>query len=286
MSEPEVGTSLRHRFELDPLVRAVSTAAAYFLSCALAVHPAAAQQIGGRVLDVTSDEPIEGALLTFVGLDSTMLAAAVSDSTGQFLIHVPAGSSGRLRAQGLGYATTVSVPLAFGESDDLRLEIRLRPRPIPVEGVTAVAARDLNRNLRGFLRRRRNGFGRYLGPAEITRAHPSTTSDLLWPLSGRLVPSPVGSGGGVQARVPGGKSYCSPAVYVDGNLINDQDMEGFNEPARVDANVPPQAVRAVEVYHRPYQAPAEFQSPFMTDCPIIVIWTDFGFGGQNLPTGQ
>lgn len=236
--------------------------------------PAAAQQVRGVVLDATSEAPIEGALLTFVALDSTILAAAISDSTGRFLVAVLAGSSGRLRAQSIGYAEVVSVPLAFGESDDLTLEIRLRPRPIPVEGVTAVVELELNRRLRGFLRRQRDGFGRYLGPREIARARPSTASDLLWPLSGRLVPSKAG----VRAIVPGKDGYCNPAVYVDGNLINRQDMAGHNEPADVDANVSPQAVKAVEVYNRPYQAPARFQWPFMPDCPIILIWTGFELG--------
>ena len=40
-------------------------------------------------------------------------------------------------------------------------------------------------------------------------------------------------------------------------------------------------VRAVEVYRTPASAPSEFQRPFMRDCPVVLIWTDFGFGFGN-----
>ena len=47
---------------------------------------------------------------------------------------------------------------------------------------------------------------------------------------------------------------------------------------RVESVVAARTVRAVEVYQRPSHAPPEYQRPFMPECPVVLIWTDYGFG--------
>jgi hypothetical protein len=235
---------------------------------------AVAQFIHGWVHDVTSEQPLLAVKVAVIGADGIPRAFTLTDSAGTFRLHAPANDTFRLRVERLGYATTMSVPLTLAASDSLRLEIRLKPMPLRLEGITATAKSRLNRNFDEFLRRQKNGFGRYAGPQEIARLRASSVTQVLWPLSGRLVPY----GHGVRAlRIPpaGPNAYCYPRVYVDGTPL---PASGDSIAAPIDLDISPESLRAVEVYDNPHQAPAQFQVPFMEDCPVIVIWTDFGFG--------
>jgi hypothetical protein len=234
-----------------------------------------AQEIRGRVLDVTTEEPLAAAVVSVVGGDSTLLAMTLSDSTGAFLLRVPESGIGRLRVERLGYTTVESLPLDLAHLGAVPLEARLQPHPIELEGVTATARLRFNRNLEGFLRRQTHGFGRYAGPAKIAAMKPVDASQVLWHLSTRLMPDPDG---GVRARAFRSGPYCYPRIYVDRNLINDRNSEGQPVAAQLDFHLSPQSIRAVEVYDKPYQAPPYFQEPDMADCPVVVIWTDYGFG--------
>lgn len=239
---------------------------------------ASGQQVEGRVMEVGTDAPITSAVVTALDADSTIVALALSDSTGRFILTVPEEVTARIRVERLGYTTVETVRLQLGQLDRIPLEVRLRPSPIELDGITAVARMQLNRNVRGFLRRQEHGFGRYAGPSEIARIRPVRSTDVLLPLSPRLVPD---GDAGVKARTfpsIGGSTYCNPRVYVDRHLINDLDSEGEPAPPQVDFHVASQSIRAVEVYENPHQAPPYFQEPFMEDCPVIVIWTDYGFG--------
>lgn len=190
---------------------------------------ASGQQVEGRVMEVGTDAPITSAVVTALDADSTIVALALSDSTGRFILTVPEEVTARIRVERLGYTTVETVRLQLGQLDRIPLEVRLRPSPIELDGITAVARMQLNRNVRGFLRRQEHGFGRYAGPSEIARIRPVRSTDVLLPLSPRLVPD---GDAGVKARTfpsIGGSTYCNPRVYVDRHLINDLDSEG--EPA-------------------------------------------------------
>lgn len=232
---------------------------------------ASAQAVRGRVLDSATETPLSSAVIAAVEADSAILGMVLSDTAGMFVLTVPEGSNGRIRVERLGYATIESVPLQFDELEAVTLTVRMRPQPVELQGVTAVARlRRTNRNVKGFMRRQESGFGRYAGPTEIARIRPIHASQLLWLLSGRLQPGP---GGRVVSR-----NGCNPRVYLDGNLIRDYTEGGEVGGVRIDSYISPQSVRAVEVYDNPHQAPARFQTPFMSDCPVVVIWTDYGFG--------
>lgn len=140
----------------------------------------------------------------------------------------------------------------------------------------------MNRNLAGFLKRQSNGFGRYLGPQEIAKIRPTSAFQILAKLYGaRFLPG--GRSGGVLAHgfgIGGKPELCNPRIYVDGEMIRDTiPSQGSRRGGiALDQNVMASSVRAVEVYRNPHQAPSEFQTGFMGDCPVVVIWTDYGFG--------
>ena len=243
---------------------------------------ATAQEIRGTVMDLTSDKPLADVLLSVLRADNAPAVFTLSDRAGAFVLRGFGTDSMRVRVEGLGYTPTESVVLALAPSDTLRLEIRLRPQPVELPEVVGTAGPKLNRNLEGFLKRQRNGFGRYLGSEEIAQIRPTNVLQVLGRLDAvRFVPG--GVSGAVKARTIGSKgrpTLCDPRIYVDGVLIRDivPPRPGQIGGVAVDQNVRATTIRAVEMYRNPSQAPSEFQTTFMDACPVVVIWTDFGLG--------
>lgn len=261
--------------------------------------PATAQHIRGQVRDVSGDAALSGAVIMLLDADGMLRETVLSDTAGGFAFRIPETDSMRLRVQRYGYRTLESVTLRLTPSDSLRLEIHMQPTAIPLAGVTATARLNRSRNLEGFLTRQRLGYGRFLGPGEIARLRPRSTTNLLTSVPG----SPImtgGSGLGIVARSRDARTEpgmlvgtCVPTVYVDGLILRGEPEAAGYAPApgqgnaplhtqepgvRVESYVAARTVRAVEVYQRPASAPPEFQRPLMPDCPVVVIWTDFGFG--------
>ena len=260
----------------------------------LAAPDAGAQQLRGEVSDVTTGEGLEGTLVLLLDADSAVRATAIAGEGGAFVVRAPLGKPVHLRVQRLGYGTQRSVPLLFEPGDSLRVQIGMRPEPVSVEGVTVTAI--VNRDLERFLRDERMGFGKYLGPEEIARINPTSTSHLLVgmtssPLkfngaSRKLISRSRDRRGGGVGLPP---NSCVPYVYVDGRAIAEEHAPGETRGGHampivrergiaIESIVSPKSVRAVAVYPNPFNAPAEYQRAFMDHCPIVVIWTDYGFG--------
>jgi hypothetical protein len=266
----------------------------------LLLAPAApAQEIRGVILDLTTEEPLATAVIMLLDGEGVLRESVLSDTAGSFSFRIPRTDSLRLRVQRYGFATLESISLRLSTRDSLRLEIRMRPSPFLLAGVTATRGMARSRNLEAFLLRQRNGNGKYLGPGDIARLRPRSTTTLLAAVPGSPVVS-GGSGLGIVARsrdarsVPGLlRGTCVPTVYVDGlvlwgepvsqemwpDIADPSDAPHTREPGvRVESVVAARTVRAVEVYQRPAHAPPEFQRPLMAECPVILIWTDYGFG--------
>jgi hypothetical protein len=78
-----------------------------------------------------------------------------------------------------------------------------------------------------------------------------------------------------------GMVVCTPGVYVDGAPVRETlvlQRSGAAAAVPLDDYVTPSEVRAVEVYRYPAQAPPQYQtSTFMGECPVLLVWTDWGF---------
>jgi hypothetical protein len=279
---------------------------AVLLVCLLLLGSAAsAQQIRGAVIDATSGRPVDRAVLVMLDADSAVRASTFSAADGSFLLNAPINRDVRVRVQRMGYQTHRSdaVVLARNESVDWRIE--LRSDPVALEGITATA--PTHPNLERFMTNRESGFGQYLGPDEIARLNPRSTSNLLLGMSG----SPFqlsGTTGRIIARARGGSSAslpggtCVPHVYIDGFILEEEANPlpwARSTPVRttpvrergiaLESAAPGRAVRGVEVYANPINAPAEFQRSFRPNCVVLAIWTDFGFGfgkSRSTPSEQ
>ena len=250
------------------------------LAALLGVHQAAAQQLHGMVRDAATGQPLDRAVLVLLAGDSLMRAATLSDGSGAFVLQAPAGDTVLLRVQHIGYATHRSDPLVVQRTERLEVAVSLQPEAVAIEGVVVTA--PTNRDLQRFLRNQQLGFGQYLGPEQLARFRPTSTVQLLAAMPGAFL-VPGGSGRGVTSvRRPSGTSaagICSPWLYIDGHILEpDRDSRTGQQIVRVESHVSARAIRAVEVYRNPSSAPSEYQRPFMRDCPVVLIWTDFGFG--------
>lgn len=268
------------RSGIRELARGLAAAACVLV---LAV-PAAAQQVHGTVVDLRSGDPLVGAVISAIDRDTTMVAATLSDSAGAFRLRItPADPVERLRVEAYGYVPVDSVPVAFGGRDPVQVEIRLRPRPFLLEGVTArVEGWPPRDNLAGFLERRGRRFGKFLGPVDIAALHATSSDFLLTSIPGIR---PDYEWGGIVARhysLRGAgfeiepRRTCSPSVYLDGRLLDDWYR------VSMDWYVPHHAIRAVELYLEPRDAPARYHRSGWRSgglgCAIMLIWTDRGFG--------
>ena len=246
----------------------------------LGARGALAQQVRGVVRDAASGRPLERAVLVLLAGDSVMRAATLSDDAGAFVLNAPAGDSLVLRAQQIGYGTHRSDPFVVQRDELVEVSVALKQEAVAIEGVTVRA--PLNKDLHRFLRNQQLGFGRYLGPEDIARLKPANTVQLLVGTPGAFL-VPGASGRGVTSvRRPSGASasgICPPWLYVDGHILEpDLDSRTRQTIVRVESHVAPDEIRAVEIYRNPSNAPSEYQRPFMRDCPVVLIWTDFGLG--------
>jgi hypothetical protein len=143
------------------------------------------------------------------------------------------------------------------------------------------------------------GFGRTFGREDIEALAPTSTAVVLSGLPGTfLIP---GAGGTLFARTRetrdlspptsrdnGWEGVCQPSVYLDGFTVEkspriESSIPGGRSPTSdmgvpISSYVSPDAILGVEVYRNPAQAPPEFQRPFMEDCPVVLIWTNYSFG--------
>jgi hypothetical protein len=250
--------------------------AAIFLGAA----PLSAQQVRGVVRDAATGQPLDRAVVVLLAGDSMMHAATLSDGNGAFVLRAPVGDSVVLRAQQLGYRTHRSDPMVVQRDAMVEVSVSLRQEAVAIEGLTVTA--PLNKDLHRFLRNRELGYGKFLTPEDIARLRPANTVQLLVGTPGSFL-VPGGSGRGVTSvRRPSGTSaegICTPWLYIDGHVLEpDFDSRTRQMIVRVDSYVRPDEIRAVEVYRNPSNAPSEYQRPFMRDCPVVLIWTDFGFG--------
>lgn len=244
------------------MLRSLTVLSAFLLGSATAL---AAQEIRGTVTEAGSERPLEATLLTVTTLDQAVIVTALTDSTGHFVLPVPAGDSVRLQVERMDYEPLESVPIALEEGEPLQLEIRLRPRPLDVGEIRAVT------------RRQRSGFGWYLDERDLTDNPPSTAT---WAML--RMPYVIQAGRGI--RVLGGEarprnawiegSVCEPTIYVDGSF--------HDVPAdQLDSWVSGPSIRAVELYRDRNHAPPKYVLPGRENCAIVLIWTDHAFGSEG-----
>jgi len=217
-----------------------------------------AGRVRGHVTGATG-RPIPGARVTIWGTG----IETVTNADGEFILgNLPRGTH-TLEARAVGFAPERQpVDIVLGVPG--AAEVELANLGITLDTIKVTAQRVYTRPLPEFERRKRMGFGRFFDETDIERRKPNFLTDLLRTLPGVYVVPSVWGGDDVLMR-GSGLAMCRPDLVIDGG-------RQLNDPAfPVNSLVWANEIRAVEVYARPSQVPAQFQT--MSGCGAIVVWT-------------
>ena len=203
--------------------------------------------------------PLANALvrLSATGLDTR------TDSAGRFVLAATPTGTWTLDVRALGYAPRQQ-PVDLVPGDTVAQVVALvRAQVMDTVKVraNAVARTALGPTLTAFEERRRQGLGRFFGPADLEEMLLSRFTDVL-----RTVPGVRLELSGRTDRVitmRGTYGRCVPTVLVDRMRMPGTDA--------LDSFVPSERIAAVEVYPAGF-GPAEFQDIF-SGCGTIVVWT-------------
>ncbi len=158
------------------------------------------------------------------------------------------------------------------QADRIHIELSLEPSPVELEPVTIEDA-AVARHLRGFERRRREGFGDFVTSEQIEQWNSASTSDVLRRMSGVDVVGDPESG--VRIRIHGAGYFCrvgaGPAIFVDGVLAPNAELDFLLQPERI---------AGIEVYRGPAAVPPEFNvigsqatQGMSAVCGVVALWT-------------
>ncbi|MFO7892430.1 MAG: carboxypeptidase regulatory-like domain-containing protein [Longimicrobiales bacterium] len=240
------------------------------LNLALDVSADAPGRIVGRVVEVGTDRPLEGATVEVAG------AKVVSNEAGGFVVGDVAPGEVPVRATLLGYADADgTVELSGGQTAEM--EIRLSTRPIEVEPITVtVRAEPLSGPIAGFNDRLESGRGTFILADEIERRNPIRLTQILQAHHLRVEQN------GRQLVNP--RQNCAPMVYLDGvraTYIRDRTLTAaLREAADAVNMVHPSSVAGIEVYRGAAELPAMFSGRYAS-CGAIGIWTKRHSGGAG-----
>jgi hypothetical protein len=257
-----------------PSLGAACCAAALLLVAA----PARAQLVHGTITDGLSGRPVLGATVQVLNPDSSLRATATTETDGTFSM-APAPGLFVLRVERLGFATVLSRPLEMSSTDTLDFEIHLPRAPIALESLDVVAKPF---DPSGFYERQKWGFGKFIGPEEVRKIHPTTVGDVV---NGTLGFFSYPAMGGWVTRMENRGRSCTPTVYLDGMMVERGSSPSVAGPrgggVQLDLLVPASQIRAAEIYQDATEAPAAFHAdggPGGGICGVLVLWTYVGFG--------
>lgn len=207
----------------------------------------------GRVIDSETGAPLVGAQINIRGA-----SAIRTDSLGQFLVTLPAGTA-QIAIQMLGYApASHEVRIRDAGVMDHTFSLDFTGQQLPVVAVRERAAQIMARYA-DFEARRQRGVGAFLRWDELTDEKFGSVGDALRSIRGVRIQCDQAS---FECRAYMARSRnCFPVWIIDG-----MEAASFNE------NTPIRDVYGIEVYRGPGEVPGEY-SGSNAACGVIVMWT-------------
>ena len=228
--------------------------------------PTSAQGMTGQVVDAASGVPLAEVRITVLDETSREHAVTVSDSSGQFVLPLPAGRY-TLHLERLGYRALTTPSLAVNRAETVILELRLGAEAIPLEPLVVTSrVRSPPLGSDAFYRRMRQyrdvGAGRFFTRAQID----STSTTNVHTLLARDPAVRIRRGRFTEyvAFESRGRT-CLPALYLDGVYIrnhSETDLSAWIQPGQIEG---------IEIYPNPALAPAELVRG--GECGALAIWT-------------
>lgn len=239
----------------EMLTRSLARPGLVLLTALLALCPPLLAQpsgsIGGVVLTGPARSGIEGARVSLVGTPHYV----ITNSRGEFSFNgLPPGQY-TIQASAIGFGTLKS-PIEVKALELLEVEFDADPEAVRLPDLETSETPNLPAD---FVRRSREGGGRYFHRADIEKRNPPTVGDLLRTVAGMRVDCRGPVCRAVLARAP--RTTCQPAFYMDGTPVD----------AAVVWQQPPRDLDGVEVYSGPATVPPELTQ--YGGCGAVVLWT-------------
>lgn len=226
-----------------------------------------AQAVQGRVVDASTQAPIEGATVALVKAEYPPLAHAISGLDGRFTLAAEATGRYQLSVDRIGYRHALSGEIELVRGDTLAVELRLSVEAIVLDPlvVTSRPAHIIDPRLenKGFYRRMdlyegKMGFATFIHYEDIQRRNPARTTDIFQTV--RRVRVVSQGGRRVQLQLLG---RPTPMMFcVDGARFRPLEGESIND------YVHPAEISGIEIYPTSV-GPAE-----LGGCQVV-IWTGF-----------
>jgi hypothetical protein len=249
--------------------------------------PAPVAEVSGTVTDLSSNEPVVGAMVSVNGQN-----VAVTGPDGTFLVPVTLRlGRNRVGLRRVGYRPVDAFVWVARDTSEFDLQVEFVPWPVELEEVVVEGERaiDFSARIRDFNRRRRTGLGKYFTREDIEKRRPLYVTDLLAPIpSVSVIPTTSGNN---MVRMRGPWGLCKPAVFIDGiklfqstskrhytvrrlqsEYAPDQVMPEIVLELDIDLLVMPDEIAGMEVYRGPAETPAEL-GMLENNCGVIAIWT-------------
>lgn len=274
-------------------IRLASVGLGLMAGLCLALSPAVAQSVGGRVLEEGSLQPVAYTGIALLDSAGTVVISTVADSLGSFYLRAGPGRY-RLRAERIGYATVTSEPVELRSDEPVIVELRVSASGIPLEPLI-VRARGIERGEDAFKRRRALGEGVFLDGDSVALREPRYAHDVFRGVDGINVVN------GAVSSFSGGRCM---AIYIDNNsrpyawyspvrsrtsLFRDRrsTVAPGNPNLALDGAgaefVTGDGIRGVEVYRNFWEIPEELRTADRVDalwpgrsalpCGMAIIWT-------------
>jgi hypothetical protein len=217
-------------------------------------------RLTGRVINAAG-APVANARVDVSGTG----AATLSREDGSFgFTDLPSGTQALVVRQ-LGFEP-VEMPVELSGRTPKQITVTMsKPaRVLDPVAVTATASKD-GLDQVGFAKRKKVGFGYFMGPEDIAQRQATRMTDLFRTIpSLRVVPS------GMDYVVESARDAMGGCV----NYVVDGSPYKSLFAGDVDRLMPPNDVAAIEVYSGS-STPAEFQTPGGSSCTTIVMWSKF-----------
>jgi hypothetical protein len=223
---------------------------------------AAAQVVRGVVLEETTHAPVAAAHVELVARDADDRVAALSDSTGAFVLAPRRAGVYTLHVRHLAFAPLYSDTFTLGRDEAVDVEIRLAHHAIALEPLVVTAR--VSTRLAGFHERAgQGGCGRVIARDEAERWRGARASELLRSVPGVRVTTSAAGRNSVTMRSLAG--VCSPTIYLDGMRMLQAEESG------IDEFITTAVLEGVEVYTSAASVPVALAGP--DQCGVIAFWT-------------
>ena len=236
----------------------------------------------GIVIDVASDEGIDGATVLLQNLGQT----AVTNAFGRFTFpSLPPGEVD-LHVSRMGYGEASGrLEIQEGRTVSSRILLSIEPISLDPISVTGIRRRIELPGLEDFERRFNSGWGQFILEEQIQMRSPNKLTQMFSEYGVTV----TGDGKAIRMR----RSGCGPMVYIDDvkmtylprlkmkadigaqYLWGDPDESPEMEVADAVNLIHPSDIKAVEIYRGPAETPGQYLDS-NAQCGVILIWTRRG----------